>query len=151
MDASYRALTQQRHQQANERTRTAQQVDAKDILNAQRNARLREPASMKSAIKRNVSLRFHSVPCATAKLIIRCAGAWLRKKQTTTPCLCRTSMMQLVVGPVFMQCVLCLCRLKPKMQGRTRSSWTQNSWRGSFSSCLSARWAHRLLQHITMI
>ncbi len=27
-----------------------QQVDAKDILNAQRNARLREPASMKSAM-----------------------------------------------------------------------------------------------------
>ncbi len=70
LDASYRALTQQRHQQANERTRTAQQVDAQDILNAQRNARLREPASMKSAIKRNVSLTLHSVPCAKAKLIM---------------------------------------------------------------------------------
>lgn len=57
LDATYRALSQQRHQQANERTRTAQQVDAKDILNAQRNARLREPASMKSAIKRNIEAR----------------------------------------------------------------------------------------------
>ncbi|KAL0037560.1 hypothetical protein WJX77_002464 [Trebouxia sp. C0004] len=57
LDATYRALTQQRHQQANERTRTAQQVDAQDILNAQRNARLREPASMKSAIKRNTEAR----------------------------------------------------------------------------------------------
>ncbi|KAL0041711.1 hypothetical protein WJX79_001848 [Trebouxia sp. C0005] len=57
LDASYRALTQQRHQQANERTRTAQQVDAQDILNAQRNARLREPASMRSAIKRNTEAR----------------------------------------------------------------------------------------------
>lgn len=54
LDATYRALSQQRHQQANERTRTVQRVDAKDILTAQRNARLREPASMKSAIKRNV-------------------------------------------------------------------------------------------------
>ena len=55
LDATYRALSQQRHQQANECTRTVQRVDAKDILTAQRNARLREPASMKSAIKRNVS------------------------------------------------------------------------------------------------
>jgi len=70
LDASYRALTQQRHQQANERTRTAQQVDAQDILNAQRNARLREPASMRSAIKRNVSLSLHSVSRAKAKLLM---------------------------------------------------------------------------------
>lgn len=55
LDASYRALSQHRHQEANTRTRTAQTVEPQDILNAQRAARLREPASMKSAIKRNVS------------------------------------------------------------------------------------------------
>lgn len=57
LDATYRALSQQRHQQANERTRTVQRVDAQDILNAQRNARLREPASMRSAVKRNADAR----------------------------------------------------------------------------------------------
>ena len=56
LDASYRALSQHRHQEANTRTRTARQVEPQDILNAQRAARLREPASMKSAIKRNVSV-----------------------------------------------------------------------------------------------
>lgn len=55
LDASYRALSQHRHQEANTRTRTAQQVEPQDILNAHRAARLREPASMRSAIKRNVS------------------------------------------------------------------------------------------------
>ena len=143
LDASYRALTQQRHQQANERTRTVQQVDAQDILNAQRNARLREPASMKSAIKRNVSLSLHSVPHAKANLIMCLQYAVVLEEHT--PCLFCTLMMEPVVGFVRMQCVLCLRRLKPKMQGQAKSSWTRNSWRGSFSSCLSVRCTHCLL------
>lgn len=57
-DPAYRALSRQRNTQANERVRTAQQVEPKDIMNAQRLARLREPASMKSAHKRVVCLSF---------------------------------------------------------------------------------------------
>lgn len=54
-DAIYRALSRQRNTQANERGRTAQKVEPKEIMNAQRLARLREPASMKSAQKQVVS------------------------------------------------------------------------------------------------
>ncbi|KAL3130788.1 General transcription factor IIF subunit 2, variant 3 [Trebouxia sp. C0009 RCD-2024] len=56
-DPAYRALSRQRNTQANERARTAQQVEPKDIMNAQRLARLREPASMKSAHKRVAAAR----------------------------------------------------------------------------------------------
>ena len=58
-DPTYRALSRQRNTQANERARTAQQVEPKDIMNAQRLARLREPASMKSAHKRVVGRPLH--------------------------------------------------------------------------------------------
>ena len=65
-DPAYRALSRQRNTQANERARTAQQVEPKDIMNAQRLARLREPASMKSAHKRVVSCPLHpSAPLCT--------------------------------------------------------------------------------------
>ena len=85
LDATYRALSQQRHQQANERTRTVQRVDAQDILNAQRNARLREPASMRSAVKRNVST---AAICLHAASVVHFVKECCHAVDVSCCCLC---------------------------------------------------------------
>lgn len=148
LDASYRALSQHRHQEANTRTRTAQQVNPQDILNAQRAARLREPASMKSAIKRNVSACASSL-CQSCYNLVFCVcdavhgcSCIVKGKASCACCMMSYVSSLLCLGIMQVDCAvtdLVMCRLMHVTLEPIKSNWTQINWSDFCSSCLNKR------------